>query len=121
MRTAAFTAFINQKKPVIEPFLKRKSRGGASHIIGVARVGNTMKCTAPKLGGDRYKLSYTWQTTTAKGFLDIRGATKPTLRITRAIYRRAQKQARRVACTATARNKGGSLSMFSGSKPLHNA
>jgi secreted trypsin-like serine protease len=127
MRTAAFTAFINQKKPVIEPFLKRsrpaggRFTGSGTRLLGVARVGDTITCKAPKLGGDPYKLSYTWQKTTRLGFVDIRGETKPTLKITRSIYRQAQKEARRVACTATARNKGGSLSLFSGTKPLHNA
>jgi hypothetical protein len=127
MRTAAFAAFINASKPVIEPFIRRRRPAGggfgsaASHILGVGKVGNTMRCTVPKLGGDPYTVSYTWQLTTAQGFVDIRGATKPTLKITRSIYRHAQPQARRVACTANAHNAGGHLSMFSGSKPLHSA
>src|SRR5262249_28746073 len=58
MRTAAFTAFINQKHPVIEPFLNRKRTpdGGfgraASKISGLAKVGHSVSCTVPKLGGD---------------------------------------------------------------------
>jgi hypothetical protein len=127
MRTAAFTDFITQKKPVIEPFLKRNrpADGGfgasGAKVVGVARVGETITCKAAKLGGDPYKVSYTWQATTAKGFENLRGANKRTLEITRSIYRALPKEARRVGCTATARNKGGSLSMFSGTKPVHNA
>jgi hypothetical protein len=63
MRVAAFTSFINQKKPVIEPFLKRHRSAGFSasgaKVVGTQRVGRTVKCVAPKLGGDPYKLSYT--------------------------------------------------------------
>jgi secreted trypsin-like serine protease len=123
MRTAAFTAFINQTKPVIEPFLKvRRSASGlgssSADVAGVARVGRTVKCVVPKLGGDRYKLSYAW-VWPKRVFVEIPGATKQTLKITRSIYRHAQPGARRVGCTATARNAGGSLSLFSGTVPMH--
>jgi secreted trypsin-like serine protease len=124
MRTAAFTAFINQKKPVIEPFLNRRrtADGGfgsaASKIVGTAQVGRTVTCKVPKLGGDPYKVSFAWSVEKKAGFVDIPGATKPKLKVTRAIYQSALKEARRVACTATARNAGGSLSMFSGSVRL---
>jgi hypothetical protein len=65
MRVAAFTAFINQKKPVIEPFLKRpRSRGfgsAASKVVGNPQVGRTVTCkVTAKLGGDPSKLSYSW-------------------------------------------------------------
>src|SRR3954453_21432303 len=124
MRVAAFTAFINQKKPVIEPFLKRhRSAAGfgsaASKVVGDRHVGSTLKCiVSAKLGGDPYKLSYTWQYAGA-GFVDIRGATKQTLKLTRALYRRLPKRSRRVGCTATAHNAGGSLDMFAGTLPVH--
>ncbi len=122
MRTAAFTAFINQKKPVIEPFLNRRRSTGfgsaASKIVGTPRVGNTVKCTVPKLGGDPYKVSFVWSEETKAGYTDIPGATKPKLKVTRAIYRHGLEESRRLACTATARNAGGSLSMFSGSVRL---
>jgi hypothetical protein len=110
---------------VIEPFVKRRRPAGggfgsaASKIVGVARVGQSIKCVVPKLGGDPYKVSYSWQNTSSLGFVDIPGATKQSLKITRSIYRRAQPESRRVACTAVARNAGGSLQMFSGSVPLH--
>jgi hypothetical protein len=123
MRVAAFTAFINQKKPVIEPFLKRHRSTGfgaaSSKVVGTRHVGRIVKCVAPKLGGDPYKLSYTWQYSGTAGFIDIRGATKQTLKITRSLYRRLPKESRRVGCTATARNTGGSLDMFSGTLPVH--
>jgi secreted trypsin-like serine protease len=123
MRTAAFTSFINQKKPVIEPFTKtHRSATGlgsrSSKVVGVARIGSTVKCVAPKLGGDPYKLSYSWQYAGAV-FVDIPGKTKQTLKITRSLYRRLPKEIKRVGCTATARNAGGSLSLFSGSVPVH--
>jgi hypothetical protein len=123
MRTAAFTAFVNQKKPTIEPF-GFKHGGGLSgstraKIVGTARVGNTVTCKAPKLGGDPYKLSYSWLEEKKKvDLVDIPGATKSTLKVTNAVYRGALKQARRLFCTAIARNAGGSLKMTSGSVPL---
>ena len=128
MRTAAFTAFINQKHPVIEPFLRRKRTpdGGfgsaASKIVGLAKVGHSVTCTVPKkLGGDPYKLSYVWSTEQRAGIVDLHGATRPTLKITKAIYQGSIKETRHLYCTATARNAGGSLSMFSGSVKMHRA
>jgi secreted trypsin-like serine protease len=124
MRTAAFRAFIDQRKPVIEPFLKRRrdTSGGfgsaASKVVGTPRVGRTVTCKAPKLGGDRYKLSYAWSVPRSAGFVDIRGATKQTFKITSSFYRRQPEHGHRVACTATARNAGGHLSMFSGTVQL---
>jgi hypothetical protein len=124
MRAAAFTAFINQKKPVIEPFLNRRRTpdGGfgsaANKIVGTAQVGRTVTCKVPKLGGDPYKLSFSWSEETKAGYVDIAGATKPTLKVTRTIYRRGLKESRRLDCTAIARNAGGSLSMVSGSVRL---
>jgi secreted trypsin-like serine protease len=122
MRTAAFTSFIDQKRPVIEPFTLRRGRGGfraaSAKIVGTARVGHTVTCTTPKLGGAPYKLSYTWSEPRGVAVVDLPGATKQTLRITRSVYRHAQKESRRLFCTATARNAGGSLSMPSGSVPL---
>ncbi len=124
MRTAAFASFINQKKPVIEPFIRRRrdtSGGFGSGVVkigGTARVGHTVTCEPPKLGGDPYTLSYSWSVPTSTKFADIRGATKQTFKITSSFYRHLPKHDRRVACTATARNAGGSLSLFSGTRPL---
>src|SRR3954447_19092369 len=123
MRVAAFTAFINQKKPPIEPFLLRPRSTGfgsaVAKVVGDRHVGRTLTCIAPKkLGGDPYKLSYTWQYSGA-GFVDLPGKTKQTLKLTRALYRRLPKESRRVGCTATARNAGGRLDMFAGTLPVH--
>ncbi len=118
MRTAAFTAFINQKKPAIEPFIKRRrnTSGGFSRpvvkIVGTPRAGHKLTCKAPKLGGDPYKLSYTWSVTRGVRVVVLPHATKQTLEITRSLYR-APKHDRNVICRATARNAGGTLSMSS--------
>jgi len=124
MRTAAFLDFINQKNPVIEPFLKAKrSATGlgspSAKVVGTRRVGRTIKCVAPKLGGDPYKLSYAWVDSRTEGFVDIPGKTKQTLKITPSVYRHLLPQSRRIGCRATARNAGGSLELFSGTLPVH--
>jgi Trypsin len=116
MRTAAFTAFINQEKPVIEPFLNRRRSTGfgppAAKIAGTPRAGHTLTCKAPKLGGDPYKLSYSWSVTRGVRVVDLPRATKQTLKITRSLYR-VPRHDRNVICRATARNAGGSLSLSS--------
>ncbi len=119
MRTAAFTAFINQKRPVIEPYLKRRrdTSGGLGSpsgvkIVGNPRAGHTLTCKAPKLGGDPYRLSYSWSVTRGVRIVELPRATKQTLEITRSLYR-APKHDRNVSCRATARDAGGSLSMSS--------
>jgi hypothetical protein len=118
MRTAAFRDFVNQKKPIIEPFVRRKRQTGfgsaVSSIVGTPQVGRTVTCHVPKLGGDPYTLSYVWTTEQRAGLVDLPGKTKATLKITKAIYQGSIKQTRHLYCTATARNKGGSLSMFAG-------
>jgi hypothetical protein len=121
MRTAAFKAFIDSKKPVIEPFSSR--HGGTfgpslSKIAGTARIGNTVTCTVPKLGGDPYRLTYTWSVAKDAGFVAIPGKTKRTIKVTDAVYHFAIKESRRLFCTAVARNAGGSLAMVSGSVPM---
>jgi hypothetical protein len=116
MRTAAFTDFINQKDPVIEPFIKRRrdTSGGFSRpvvkIAGTPREGHKLTCKAPKLGGDPYKLTYSWSATRGVRIVDLPRATKQTLEITHALYR-VPKHDRKVGCRATARNAGGSISM----------
>jgi hypothetical protein len=121
MRTAAFKAFIESKKPVIEPFSSK--HGGTfgpslSKIVGTAKIGNTVTCKVPKLGGDPYKLSYTWSVAKQSDIVAIPGKTKQTIKVTNAVYHFAIKESRRLFCTAIARNAGGSLTMFSGSVPL---
>jgi hypothetical protein len=116
MRTAAFTAFITQKNPVLEPFLKpRRGTSGefgpsAVKIVGSPRAGHQLTCKAPKLGGDPYKLSYSWSVTRGVRVVELPRATKQTLEITRSLYR-APKHDWNVSCRATARNAGGSLSI----------
>jgi hypothetical protein len=121
MRTADFLSFINQKDPVIAPFFHRRrptGLGGAvSTIVGTPQVGRTVTCHMPKLGGDPYKLSYVWATEQRNtGVTALPGKTKATLKITKAIYQHSIKETRHLYCTATARNKGGSVSAFTGVK-----
>jgi hypothetical protein len=84
-----------------------------SHVVGTGRVGRTVSCAVPKLGGDPAKLSYSWQVTTT-GFVDIKGARSRTLTITSAIFRKSG-AARRLLCKVTAKNAGGRLELASGS------
>jgi hypothetical protein len=111
MRVSSYTRFINQAKPVIEPYT---TGPGFRHtrIVGLARVGHTVTCKPPKLGGAPFKLSYEWRVgTRTGGERTLRRAHGPRLRITKAIYDLAQPpEARILFCIATARNRGGSLS-----------
>ncbi len=114
MRVSSFASFLAKSKLPIQPFTLR--RGAVSHVVGKGRVGRTVSCAAPKLGGDPAKLSYSWQVTTT-GFIDIKGARSRTLTITAAIFRKSG-LARRLLCTVTARNAGGRLEAASGSSEL---
>ncbi len=109
MRVSSYAAFINQSKPVIQPY----TTGGFRHtrLVGVARIGNTVTCKAPKLGGAPLKLSYEWSVGASDGgFKTIRHAHRAKLKITKAIYASARPvEGRFVFCIATARNAGGSL------------
>jgi secreted trypsin-like serine protease len=109
MRVSSFAAFINQPHPVIEPY----TTGGFRHtrIVGTARVGSTVSCKAPKLGGAPYRLSYEWSVgTSTGGFKPLRRHRGARLRITRTIYASARPVSHRILfCVATARNAGGSL------------
>jgi secreted trypsin-like serine protease len=111
MRVSSFASFIGRSKLPIEPFTLR--RGALSHVVGKGRVGRTVSCQGAKLGGDPAKITYSWQVTTST-FVDIKGAHGRTLRVTPAIFRRSG-IARRLLCTVTATNAGGSLDMLSGS------
>jgi Trypsin len=115
MRLSAFASFLGKSKLPIQPFTLR--RDALSHVVGKGRVGRTVSCKGPKLGGDRAKLTYSWQVALAS-FVDLKGAHGRKLKITRAIYRKSG-VAKRLACTVTATNAGGHLDMFSGSIPLH--
>jgi hypothetical protein len=113
MRTAAFYKFITQPHPVIEPYTVAGNHGGgldrtASRITGDPHVGGTVKCIAPKLGGDRFKLTYSWSEPVGVKVKPVPGAHRQTLKITSAIYNR-EKGAHQLFCTATATNAGGSL------------
>jgi hypothetical protein len=110
MRVSSYASFINEAKPVIEPYT---TGSGFRHtrIVGQARIGNTVTCKAPKLGGGSPKLSYEWSVSSSTGgFAALRHAHGSTLKITSAIYNRARPAvSRRLYCIATARNAGGSL------------
>jgi hypothetical protein len=111
MRVSSFASFINQAKPVIQPYTVGP---GFRHtrITGTPRRGNTVTCTPPKLGGAPLKLSYEWSVGTNTGsYRTIRHAHGKTLKITKAIYNSARPaRFRALFCIATARNAGGSLS-----------
>ena len=82
MRVSSYASFINQAKPVIQPYT---TGPGIRHtrIVGEARVGNTVTCKPPKLGGAPLKLSYEWSVgTKTGGFRPLRHAHGPTLKIT---------------------------------------
>jgi secreted trypsin-like serine protease len=111
MRVSAFASFLGKSKLPIEPYTLR--RGALSHVVGKGRVGRSVSCQTPKLGGDPAKLTYSWQVALA-GFVDINGAHGRTLKITPAIFRKSG-LAKRLACTVTATNAGGHLDMLSGS------
>jgi hypothetical protein len=110
MRVSSFASFISTAKPVIEPYTT--GRGGRhTRIARSTRVGETVTCAPPKLGGAPYKLSYEWSLgTSTGGFRTLRHAHGPTLRITKALYKRALPGHGILFCLPTARNAGGSLS-----------
>jgi secreted trypsin-like serine protease len=111
MRVSSFASFINQANPVIEPYTTGR---GFRHtrITGLARVGHTVTCKPPKIGGEPFKLSYEWSVgTSSGGFRTIRHAHGAELKITKAIFNSARPvEGRFVFCIPTARNAGGSLS-----------
>jgi secreted trypsin-like serine protease len=119
MRVSSFASFINRAKPVIQPYT---TGPGFRHtrIVGVARVGNTVTCKPPRLGGAPLKLSYEWLVGTDEGGLrTLRHARVPKLKITQAIYNSARPPEGRILfCIATARNAGGSLSTGLSGTPL---
>jgi secreted trypsin-like serine protease len=110
MRVSSYAAFIDQAKPVIQPYT---TGPGFRHtrITGEARIGNTVTCKTPKLHGAPLKLSYEWSVGTSTGSIrPLRHASGRTLKITNAIYNSARPtQYRSLFCAATARNAGGSL------------
>jgi secreted trypsin-like serine protease len=110
MRVSSFASFIRRAKPIIQPYT---TGPGFRHtrIVGVARVGNTVTCKPPKIGGAPFKLSYQWSVGRNSGVEPIPHATHGSkLKITKAIYKSARPPEGRILfCTATARNAGGSL------------
>jgi secreted trypsin-like serine protease len=120
MRVSSFASFINQANPVIQPYT---TGPGFRHtrIVGVARVGNTVTCKLPKLGGPPAKASYEWSVgTSTGGFKVLRHAHGAKLKITKAIYDSARPvEGRRLFCIPTARNAGGTLNTGLTSLPLH--
>jgi secreted trypsin-like serine protease len=111
MRVSSFRSFIDEARPPIEPFTAK--RNALSHVVGRGKVGNTVSCKGPKLGGDAAKITYSWQVTTST-FVDLKGKHGRTLKVTPAIFK-ASGPARRLLCTVTATNAGGSLDNESGS------
>ena len=99
MRVSSFSSFINDPDPVIEPF----PTGDTPYttVTGTAKVGQTLTCNVPPLGGSPATLSYRW------------------LWNNKVISRKATATAIRamaghsVGCTATARNASGHIEMFS--------
>jgi hypothetical protein len=110
MRVSSNSAFINQAKPVNEPYT---TGPGLRHtrIQGVGKIGHTVTCAAPKIGGAPFTLTYEWQVgTDTGGFQTLRHARGAKLKITKAIYTKARPAKLRILfCTATAHDAGGSL------------
>jgi len=109
MRVSSFRHFIDQPNPPIEPY----TTGGFRHsrIVGLGKVGHTVRCTLPKLAGGPFTYSYVWQVGNAQGGLTtlphLHGAK---VKVTQAIYAKAKPpKFRMLYCTATAHNAGGSL------------
>jgi secreted trypsin-like serine protease len=118
MRVSSFASFINQKKPVIEPYTTGKGHR-QPRIVGAARVGSTVTCKPPTLGGAPLKLSYEWSVGRNGAIVPLRGTHGPMLKITKAIFKRAlPAEGRILFCTVTARNAGGSFKSGLSSAPL---
>jgi secreted trypsin-like serine protease len=98
MRVSSFASFINDPDPVIEPF----PTGDAPYptVTGVAKVGQTLTCNPPPLGGSPAKLSYAWL------WHNKVISRKATAVATRDMVNRS------VGCTVTARNASGHVEMF---------
>jgi secreted trypsin-like serine protease len=98
MRVSSFLDFITGPDPVIEPFPTGDTPYAT--VTGDAKVGATLTCNAPPLGGSPATLSYRWiwnnevisRKATATAIPAMRG--------------------RSVGCTVTARNAGGHVDMF---------
>ena len=121
MRVSSFSSFINSHYPVIEPYTVhsgapgglRRFAAGAT-VAGTVQVGHTVTCKVAKLAGARATLSYTWALVQNTDRMIARGQK---LKITSGLYKSATSP-RRLMCTATARNAGGSLKLTSGSRRL---
>jgi secreted trypsin-like serine protease len=111
MRVSSFASFLGAKKLTIEPYTRR--RHANAQIIGSRRIGHTVSCRTPKLGGDHVKISYRWQAASTDNH-DLKGSHRPTLKLTNSIYRQSG-IVHQIVCTVTARNAGGTLELMSGS------
>ena len=58
MRVSSFLPFINDPNPVIEPFPTGDTPYAT--VSGVAKVGQTLTCNVPALGGSPATLPYRW-------------------------------------------------------------
>ena len=123
MRVAAFTAFINQKKPVIEPFLKRpRSQGfgsAASKVVGNPQVGRTVTCKVTA------KLAAIPPSCRTPGHVRQHhhghpGATQQTFKITRSVFRQPAQAGPARGLYGDGPQRGRQPSMPSGSVHLKN-
>ena len=114
MRLSSFASFLGAKTPAIEPYTVR--RHANSQIVGNPRIGHTVSCRAPKLRGDRVKVSYQWQADSTDN-ADLKGGRRRTLKVTNSIYRQSG-VVHQIDCLVTARNAGGTLALMSGSVHL---
>jgi secreted trypsin-like serine protease len=94
MRVSSFESFITDPNPVIEPFPPDPFKDYPT-VTGVAKVGKTLTCNAPTLGGSPAKLSFQWI------FDNKTVSRKSTATATKAMAGRS------VGCIVTARNAGG--------------
>jgi Trypsin len=99
MRVSSFASFLTDPNPVIEPY--QLGDEGFPKVTGVPRVGETLTCNPPHLGGSPATLRYKWV------FHSETVSRKQT------VTALPEMAGHSVGCSVTARNAGGHFDMFS--------
>jgi hypothetical protein len=99
MRVSSFASFVTDPNPVIEPF--QLGDEGFPKVTGVPKVGETLTCNPPHLGGSPATLHYKWV------FHNKVVSTKQTVKALRVMAGHS------VGCSVVARNAGGHFDVFS--------
>jgi Trypsin len=99
MRVSSFASFVTDPNPVIEPF--QLGDEGFPKVTGVPKVGETLTCNPPHLGGSPATLHYKWV------FHNKVVSTKQTVQALRVMAGHS------VGCSVVARNAGGHFDVFS--------